>query len=592
MEAQPGVPQCTTADRYAEISTVAAATVAAAAPEPTHASLAREITHASTVSATKAAQAPLPKPESLSPPACTPVRVDRLKQLLLHHPDQHFASFVVSGMTHGFHIGHAGAIRSVSSPNLPSAFEHSQFVSSHLLKCCLKNETAGPFDQPPFDIMQCSGVGVIPKKSGKLRLIHHLSSPYGDSVNDSITKEDFSLKYVKLDAAVAAIMRHGRGARMMKVDIKSAFRLCPVHPNDWHLLGIRWQSKFYFDKVLPFGLRSAPYLFDCLATAVEWLLRSKFHLKDVIHYLDDYLDTCGPSERLAQLHLQIILQVFKYLNIPIAEDKIGGPATTLEFLGMELDSVQLQMRLPDDKLTDLKTLVSNLLDQGCCTKRELASALGKLSFASQAIVPGRTFLRRLYDLTKATQHMRPHQPLKLSREAVGDLAWWKACIENWNGKSFFLYEEWTPDFDLELQTDASGACGWGAYYGGRWLQGTWSTEDLQKSIEYKELYAIVAACATWGAEWTRKRILFHCDNLSIVDCLKSGSSRSPPVMSLLRALFLVCAQHSFTMSAKHIPGVANNIADAISRGLLQRFRQLAPTARPQADTAVSFRRLD
>ena len=96
---------------------------------------------------------------------------------------------------------------------------------------------------------------------------------------------------VKLDAA---IMRHGRGARMMKVDINSAFRLCPVHPNDWHLLDVRWQSKFYFDKVLPFGLRSAPYLFDCLATAVEWLLRSKFHLKDVIHYLDDYLDNLWP----------------------------------------------------------------------------------------------------------------------------------------------------------------------------------------------------------------------------------------------------------------------------------------------------------
>ena len=132
------------------------------------------------------------------------------------------------------------------------------------------------------------------------------------------------------------------------------------------------------------------------------------------------LTTCGPSEPLAQLHLQIILQVFKYLNIPIAEDKIGGPTTTLEFLRMELDSIQLQMRSSRTSLTGGKYQVSVV------PKRELASALGKLSFASQAIVPGRTFLRRLYDLTKATQQMRPHQLLKLSREAVGDLAWWKA----------------------------------------------------------------------------------------------------------------------------------------------------------------------
>lgn len=55
---------------------------------------------------------------------------------------------------------------------------------------------------------------------------------------------------------------------MAKTDIVSAFRLFPVHPDDWELLGIHWNDQYYFDKVLPFGLRSAPFIFNQLADAI------------------------------------------------------------------------------------------------------------------------------------------------------------------------------------------------------------------------------------------------------------------------------------------------------------------------------------
>ena len=58
---------------------------------------------------------------------------------------------------------------------------------------------------------------------------------------------------------------------MAKIDIKNAFRLCPVHPLDHHLLGMKWRGSFYFDQILPFGLRSAPFIFNCLADTLEWI---------------------------------------------------------------------------------------------------------------------------------------------------------------------------------------------------------------------------------------------------------------------------------------------------------------------------------
>ena len=521
----------------------------------------------------------------------TPIHITRLHSLLTSHPahpDFQFVSYLVNGLQHGFDIGFSRDRTNHTSPNLSSALAHSDFVSAQLAARCERQEMGGPFDSPPFSTMQCSGVGTVPKKNGKLRLIHHLSAPEGSSVNDGISKEDFSLQYVRLDAAISAIMRHGSGALLVKVDIKNAFRLCPVRPADWPLLGIRWKDQYYFDKVLPFGLRSSPFIFDCLATALEWILRYKFSLQDLIHYLDDYLGVCPPSRCVAELYLWILLAVFRYLNIPVAAEKIGGPATTLTFLGMDLDTDLLELRLSPDKQHELLAATRDLLHSRRCTKRKLASVLGKLLFAAQAVVSGRTFLRRLYDLDKATRLKPPYAMLCLPEGVVHDLEWWQNCLTDWNGRSFFLLDNWTPAPDLHLQTDASGSIGWGAYFNGRWIHGAWSEGEHQDSIEFKELYAIVAACATWGEEWARLRILFHCDNAAVVGILKSGTCRAPRVMSLLRVLCLISARFSFVVSAVHVPSVQNEIADALSRGLLQKFRTLAPAARPGPDTQVAF----
>ena len=84
----------------------------------------------------------------------------------------------------------------------------------------------------------------------------HLSYPLGSSVNDGINIGDFPLRYSMVYDAMDSVMRLGRHSLMAKLDIKSAFRLCPVHPSEHHLLGMCWQGRYYFDRVLPFGLRS------------------------------------------------------------------------------------------------------------------------------------------------------------------------------------------------------------------------------------------------------------------------------------------------------------------------------------------------
>ena len=80
----------------------------------------------------------------------------------------------------------------------------------------------------------------MPKKDGTWRIIMDLSSPHGSSINDYISKEEFSLHYATFDQALSLVASYGKDALMAKLDIKHAFRLCPVRLEDRELLGIHW----------------------------------------------------------------------------------------------------------------------------------------------------------------------------------------------------------------------------------------------------------------------------------------------------------------------------------------------------------------
>ena len=106
-------------------------------------------------------------------------------------------------------------------------------------------------------------------------------------------------------------------------------------------------------------------------------------------------------------------------------------------------------------------------------------------------------------------------------------------------------------------------------------------QQLSKSIsiQWQELFAIVAAALTWGHQWSTLRICSHRDNLSIVQAWEGKSSHQLRIMHLLRLLFLTAAQGNFTLCLKHLPAVKNTIADAISRQKFELFFSLAPQAR-------------
>ena len=181
----------------------------------------------------------------------------------------------------------------------------------------------------------------------------------------------------------------------------------PIHPEDWNLLGIYWQSQYYIDLYLPFGLRSAPFLFNQISDALEWILKHNYGLHHVIHILDDFF--IAEKTKFACLgSFTTLLKVFMSLRVPTVASKTLGPSQVLEFMGIVLDSNRMEARLPDDKLARIRQLLDSFTDRRSARLLDIQSLIGTLQFACRVVVPGRTFLQRIINLTRGVKNRFHH----------------------------------------------------------------------------------------------------------------------------------------------------------------------------------------
>ena len=287
----------------------------------------------------------------------TPIKVDSLISLLsgCNHST---AEFLYSGFSFGFSIHFQGERVSSTSKNLVSAFVHPTVVDDKIRKELDSHRFAGPFQFPPPHPFRISPLGVVPKKTpGEFRFIHHLSYSRGSSVNDSIDSEHTRVCYATVDDAIKFIKLTVPGCFLAKTDIKNTFRIIPIRPADYNLLGMQWWGLYYYDWCMPMGCSSSCLTFETFSSAVEWIARQKLNIDHILHLLDDFL-ILPLSAKLCKDQLDLFLNLCSYLAIPMAPEKTCGPATTLSFAGIELDSICSEARLPLDKIHKSTQVIS------------------------------------------------------------------------------------------------------------------------------------------------------------------------------------------------------------------------------------------
>jgi hypothetical protein len=230
-------------------------------------------------------------------PHSVTLRPQGIAQLLQDYPNRQFVETLVSIASSGAHIGYEGSPRcSVQRPNHPSSLMNSEIITaaieSEVKKGRIKEVTSLPYHY------FCSPIGLVPKLSDGSqtgwRTIFDLSAPRGHSVNDAIPQTYGTITYETTQDAIRLVAQAGQGAIMMKRDLKSAFRHIPICASDHWLMLFEWLGRYYVDMFLPFGLRTAPRIFNLFSEALHWVFKT-LRGWNLTHYLDDFLIVFPPD---------------------------------------------------------------------------------------------------------------------------------------------------------------------------------------------------------------------------------------------------------------------------------------------------------
>jgi hypothetical protein len=525
----------------------------------------------------------------------TPINIDLLEQELVSHPCREFVQEIVNSLRIGFHTGTAySPPATYECNNLLSCKQHVDFVRQTLLEEVQQGNMIGPyFPAPPLEMTpyRVSPIGVAASKYTKqLRLIVDLSSPHDDplhpSINSLISKEEFSVSYIKVDDAVQSIKKYGRGALLCKLDIRSAYKLCPIRRSQWPLYAVKFEGFYYFQTKLAFGSRSSPKQFSGLSEAIHFIATHNYGIEELLFMLDDFL-AINQSGLLLEAHhtLALLTHIFGKLGIPLNPEKTEGPVTTLQFMGVILDTVGMQVRLPRDKLDRIIQMLQSFEGKSKCTKRQLLQLIGHLVFACRVCIPLRSFISRLLLTARGVQRL--HHRVDLTYNCKADIRMWLALLEEWNGVSMFLEDEYSSLEDLSIYTDSSSTVGFGGWYEARkeYFKGKWADHlppdmlSVLPSMAMLELYPVAVACMVWGQFFVKRCIMFHCDNEATVQILTKQRSRCDNIMVIMRRMAMVAVKYNFTFRATWLPSKANVCADALSRDNLILFQEMEPHAR-------------
>ena len=411
-------------------------------------------------------------------------------------------------------------------------------------------------------------LGAIPKSSGGYRTITDCSRPEGMSINDHSATLAPKFKFKNIDYAVNILEK---GDMMSVIDIKSAYRAVTINPEHWTYQGFRWEDegeeKVYIDHRMCFGVCTGPYYFNLISNFIQETLSDQYDIR-LMNYLDDFLVMGTDYESCQQAQLCVI-SFIRFLGFHISWHKVTPPSTTVQYLGIIIDTEKMELSIPIDKLDRLRTLLEKYSNSKLIDRKELESLTGLLSHCSQCVKGGRTFCRRLYDLYKSMV-ARGSKRSWITDIVREDIKWWRNFSRLFNGVSTINKES----YPCSVYTDASKK-GFGASLGEDWIAGTWETslEFLQElpgshghlvspptldifnedNINELELWAVLSALIRWHSLFSWKSVKIFTDNMQVYHNILSGRSANVTNMSWIREMFWLCALKSIDLIPHSVP---------------------------------------
>lgn len=346
---------------------------------------------------------------------------------------------------------------------------------------------------------------------------------------------------------------------MSTVDLKDAYFSISIHKSHKKYLRFEFCQKLYEFNVLPFGLNAAPFVFTKIMKPVVSLLRSCGHLSTV--YLDDSLLIADDFESCID-NISDTTRLFEALGFIVNTQKSNlTPDTTCRFLGFIINSQNLQVSLPLEKIIKIKSEINKFRKIQRCRVREFASFAGLLSSACPAVEYGWLYTKEIerckYLALKDDNNFDKY--MNIPKSIMPDLDWWEIAMINPNNKIK------QNEYCLEIFSDAS-TTGWGAACGEDRASGLWNDDERTRHINYLEILAAYFGLKVFAKTYSNCQILLRVDNTTAISYInRMGGIQFPHLTSITRELWQWCEARQIIVFASYIRSADNDIADAESR---------------------------
>jgi ribonuclease HI len=360
-----------------------------------------------------------------------------------------------------------------------------------------------------------------------------------------------------------------KGLFATSLDISSAYHHVPVAPRAQPYLSFNYNKHMYSYTAMPFGINTAPRTFTLLMRQCIKAIRERWQVT-AIHYLDDLLFLHADPQYLAKATTEIV-RFLTYLGWVINTEKSETvPKQLFVYLGWEWDSRVPSVRLPPTRVTailhDLRAVENAVQAHATSTARKLARLIGSLSATRLQHRQASLHLRALDTFKAASVATRgwDGETQPLTSAMLTEIMWWKQTISANEPRLLGI-----PPPQLSLFTDAS-PIGWGAHClligqtDEMWMHGTWAKKATSNALECQAVEQALRRLRQTPEASAISSVLVRSDNTATcynINRQAACDTLVPALSSLLR----FAERANLHLTAEHISGVNNSIADRLSR---------------------------
>jgi hypothetical protein len=367
--------------------------------------------------------------------------------------------------------------------------------------------------------------------------------------------------HFKMETLYTAINAMRENCYFGSVDLSEAFYSIPIHESCRKYFRFWFQQKKYQFTSLVMGLATSPRVFTKILKPVFAHLRSKGYVSTA--YIDD---SClqGSTYQECQNNINATVALMDSLGLTVNLTKsMLVPCQQIVFLGFILCSVTMSITLTPERCKDIIDLCKRLLKEKRVTIRQFSQLIGKLVAAEPGVEYAPLFYKPLEKVKESA--LRAHKGkfesfLTIPKQCEPIIRWWIDNLPNSSKK----VSHGKPD--LILFSDASGS-GWGGYNETENLRlsGVWDSLEQTLHINILEIKACQLTITSFCNNKTSLHVRIYTDNTTTCAYINKFGGKHSNLDDIARDIWLWCVARNIHLTAAHIPGKENTVADKLSR---------------------------